>query len=1237
MATIADIFELPEQVHQGDFVLRLAEGVERAEQTLNDYVVTPQLAQCFDSALTLIGSAVTEGASKAAYLHGSFGSGKSHFMAVLTLLLQGDARARSIPELAGAVTGANEWAAGRRFLVVPYHLIGAAGMEPALLGHYAEHVRTLHPDAPTPGFYQAESVFADAGRLRATMGDEAFFAALNSAVDGGAARGAADGGGWGALGSGWDAAGFDTALAAAPGDADRVRLTGDLIDAFFGAMRTSGGSGERFVDLDEGLAVMAGHARALGYDALILFLDELILWLASHAADPAFVSREGQKIAKLVESARAGRPIPIISFIARQRDLRELVGEHLPGAEQLGFADVLNWWEARFDSINLEDRNLPAIVERRVLRPKNAAARAQLDDAFERTARVREEVLAVLLTRDGDRDMFRQLYPFTPALVQALIAVSSLLQRERTALKIMLQLLVEQGRRLQLGDVIPVGDLFDVIARGDEPFTQAMRVRFDDARKLYRTRLQPLLEAEHGVTSEQIEAGAADSAAAARFRTDDRLLKTLLLAAIAEGVEALRALTPARLAALNHGTVRSPIPGQESQIVLRKCRQWAGQVGEIKVSDDSASPTISLQIVGVDTEGILQNAAALDNAGNRIGKVRQILHERLGIEGGDLHSDRHEMVWRGTRRSCQVLFRNVREMQVRDLRNGPGTWHVVIGYPFDEAQRTPRDHLAKVQTFIDTEEPADTLVWLPAFLASAALRDLGRLVLLDGVLTGNRLNEYGAHLSQSDREQAGALLDNQRNQMRARIGNHLLAAYGISQVDAGAVDDSHRLDEHFYSLNPACPVRPPPAARFREALEHLFGQALAAQYPDHPQFGGEVRRPALRRVLEVVEQAAADPEGRVEVARAVREEMRTIAEPLQLGDMGETHFKIGPRWFDELDRKHAGQGGGSMTVGMVRGWIEAPERRGLPRDVQNLVIAAFAAQAGRRFSQRGRPVAAAIDNLDDACELRAQELPPAEEYERAAQRAKELFGHAALPLLSARSVSELATAVHDAADADRSAVDELAAALRQRLQERSLAAGGSDRLRTVDATLAVLSALTEAGGEAGGEDDREVVTTLAAAEIPTSAVAMAAVMRGARTLAPVLAPHGWQVFANLAVLPAPYRERAAQIDAELNDALRRDEHVTPLKATVMRCHDRALELLTQAARAAPRRPAPTLVKPSPSPGGGPAPAERHGRSDVAAGDVTGVLKEIEAAIRETGANRVAVNWKVYSDTDDGTE
>ena len=39
------------------------------------------------------------------YLYGSFGSGKSYFMAILYLLLHGDANARSIPELAEVIAG----------------------------------------------------------------------------------------------------------------------------------------------------------------------------------------------------------------------------------------------------------------------------------------------------------------------------------------------------------------------------------------------------------------------------------------------------------------------------------------------------------------------------------------------------------------------------------------------------------------------------------------------------------------------------------------------------------------------------------------------------------------------------------------------------------------------------------------------------------------------------------------------------------------------------------------------------------------------------------------------------------------------------------------------------------------------------------------------------------------------------------------------------------------------------
>jgi hypothetical protein len=1161
MPLMSDIFDIPAQVHQGDFVLRLTEGVERAADTLSTYVVTPQLVICFDQALSLIKSALETHSSKGAYLHGSFGSGKSHFMAVLTLLLQCHPEARAIPELASVVAKHNAWTQGRQFLVVPYHMIGAVSLESAVLGQYADYVRRRHPEAPTPGFYQGERLFADARRLRMAMGDEAFFAQLGRDQE-------ADSG-WGSLGSGWDAESFEAAMEAPPTSDECIRLVGDLVDAFFQSARDLAVTGnEGFVALDEGLSIMSKHAQALGYEAVVLFLDELILWLASHAGDLSFINREGQKVAKLVEAMTADRPIPIISFIARQRDLRELVGEHLPGAEHLGFADVLNWWEARFDQITLEDRNLPAIAEKRLLRPRSAEAAQQLQEAFQKTARVREEVMNTLLTRAGDRDMFRQVYPFSPALVQTLVAVSSLLQRERTALKLLLLLLVNQRDSLELGDLVPVGDLFEVIAEGDEPFTQAMRINFDNAKKLYRQKLLPMLEGEYGVTAQDVKEGKVEAMRAQRFRNDDRLLKTLLLSALAPEVEALHALTPIRLATLNHGTVRSPIPGQEGVIVLQRCRNWAAQVGEIKVSDDGHNPTISLHIVGVDTDGILANAQSFDSYGNRIQKIRSLLYEQLGLdpEENSLLPPRYQYLWRGTWRTCEILFRNVWELPLESLK-AQDVWRVIIDYPFDQEGRTPSDDRAQVQEFQATGESSNSLVWLPCFFLPKTMADLGRLVLLDHILSGNNLNQNAGHLSQVDREQARVLLQNQRDQMRQRMRNAMLAAYGISTMHLDTIDTSHDLEEHFISLNPALTLQPPVGATLRDALDHLFSQALAQQFPAHPAFDMEIKPGGLRRVRDVVRLATQTRDGRVEVERPYRDEVRRIAVPLRFGDMGETHFVLRDDWKSHFLRKKAEEKVANPTVRHLRAWIDQPEAMGLRKDIQHLVIFSFALQNNLTFYLHGGPVEPALENLDDALELREQALPSDDVWQEAVQRAAVILGIVPSPLLTAANVAKFAADVKATADRHRQGIDRLCTALRQHLGRLGIDAHSAPRLQTSQAALAFIR------GIAGASKD-EVVPVIAQATVATSAAAMGESLKKAEEISAVLENASWELFDKIGQLPRERAPQAPSIAERVKDALTRDEHVVELKRALKDTQSVALGLLTSLVEVTPTPPPP---------------------------------------------------------------
>ena len=128
MTLIRELIDIPTQVQDGDFVLKLTQGIAADPVgTVDDYVVTEQLARAFDEALGLVASALADSESKAAFLQGSFGSGKSHFMAILHLLLQprytrpGQAGAGPRAVAAARMRGST---VKRSSSSCPYHMVG---------------------------------------------------------------------------------------------------------------------------------------------------------------------------------------------------------------------------------------------------------------------------------------------------------------------------------------------------------------------------------------------------------------------------------------------------------------------------------------------------------------------------------------------------------------------------------------------------------------------------------------------------------------------------------------------------------------------------------------------------------------------------------------------------------------------------------------------------------------------------------------------------------------------------------------------------------------------------------------------------------------------------------------------------------------------------------------------------------------------------------------------------------
>ena len=152
MTRIRDLLDLPPAVRKGDFVQSLARGIAEPEETVETYAITDKLAHAFDNALSIVDSALTSQRSQAAYIHGSFGSGKSHFMAILDLMLQGHEapwRRSKFHRLRAKY----DWIGQTRLLQLPLHMTEAKSTEQRIFESYVKWAAENHPDAEIPALY----------------------------------------------------------------------------------------------------------------------------------------------------------------------------------------------------------------------------------------------------------------------------------------------------------------------------------------------------------------------------------------------------------------------------------------------------------------------------------------------------------------------------------------------------------------------------------------------------------------------------------------------------------------------------------------------------------------------------------------------------------------------------------------------------------------------------------------------------------------------------------------------------------------------------------------------------------------------------------------------------------------------------------------------------------------------------------------------------------------------------
>jgi hypothetical protein len=222
-------------------------------------------------------------------------------------------------------------------------------------------------------------------------------------------------------------------------------------------------------------------------------------------------------------------------------------------------------------------------------------------------------------------------------------------------------------------------------------------------------------------------------------------------------------------------------------------------------------------------------------------------------------------------------------------------------------------------------------------------------------------------------------------------------------------------------------------ANLKSAFEALLDQLFRHQFPAHPVFDAEVKPAVVKKVWPELERAIGTADERAPVGdRVLRQLIRSIADPVQLGKTGETPFCAGlDHWRSHFLREQAKEGA-AITVANLRKWMDQPLAMGLPAEAQNLIILAFAGQTNRSFVRGNVPYLPSIDQMPDDLELREQTLPEAGDWEVACKRAAALFGLTIPTSRNAGNVARLVEAVQARAREAREPIGSLVKTLNEK-------------------------------------------------------------------------------------------------------------------------------------------------------------------------------------------------------------
>jgi hypothetical protein len=845
--TITEAFDLPrpEDIRAIGFVVRLRDSDPESDEVkrlVDDYVVTPAVAKELPRILADMRQVLVRGEEYGRFIHGSFGSGKSHFMTMLSLLLEGvPAACQKFWPLFGK-TDHEAWLSGARLLVVRIHMLTVRGRDTSLdRAVYEGFNEALRRRDKAPfEFLNVDAVFDEVRREAADYGDIVWKRLEASGIVGGREE--------------FEAIARGTAVA-------RERLARAWLQ-HKGRDASDAGIDPRWSD---GLKRMAEHAKAQGFVGIVLMIDEFLLWLAEKSGQE-FV-REINNLNVIVDHTTGQRALPLFVFVARQRDLREFFPDLV---DESKIHEQLDHHAKRFEISSLQDVELRHIVRGRVLKVRHPAA---VKSAVESLAEKHGNILPALLA-DGDIDYLRDVYPFHPALIEMLVDVTSLMQRERSALRLLYELLALHYPDLPLGEFLPVGSAFSAIFPESGVEASKKTELMQDIHHQYHVRLAPAMQ--------RMADEAGSDFGEERRRALDQLVKTVLLAEVSPRLKQA-GLTIERLVQLNSADVEGETFRGKVRVAETDLLALSQRVPDLQVAGQGKTALVRYMLGRVSLGEVLGRARSkVDNPAQRFRIFWGALRQALGIEGrkgfeeGGPNEGDWELSWRRTKRRGGIRLGNVREMSYEHFTPPEGAFKVLVDYPWDEPGHTVDEDRLRATSVRRSKGLLHTVCWLPRHLRPTELDLITDLAAVRYLLSGQGQEDLLDTMGPQDRK---AVVDQAATRQRTLEGQldellkEVYARHG--EVVALISDVNSRL----------------PHETLAENLEHIATLLMDRRYPQHPVFLAEPRRSDLEMLLSWMAEAG---DGTVSVSydEATGKVLRMLGQPLELVNLGQTKASL---------------------------------------------------------------------------------------------------------------------------------------------------------------------------------------------------------------------------------------------------------------------------------------------------------------------------------------------------------